>query len=272
MGNSQSNKNVIDIIDIIEKLDKNNKPFLDLLFNLLLVQYNARTAYLLETSEMINIKDPLQYPKFLGLDIKIDPLSYEEHPRYWISKPGVIKNPPLDDEGIGHLLGMKDPGKDYFDFRTPRITLRIFEKLTETPITTEIIDDNKDNEEYAQKKVKRFNKVMKHLHLPYRFDFKFERDDGTVRRYHALLHNIEYVRDHKHEYIDDMSNGLTKYPDDIHPLIELFEKSIESDEKYKKVLPIFLRFYENFNETLIVDIEKIQKDINQLIVDFMLSC
>lgn len=256
------------------KNSKDNYAFLDLALNLVLVYYGARDAYLFESSNIKDNKDYkekyLKYAEDLGFYILLDPQSIPNYPRYFITKFKIV-NIPEDDESVGILLGMKDPGEDYFDYRKTRTIIHFVEINTDVHIVTEIVktgDDNK-NIEYAKYKMEKFNKVMEDLNLPYRFRFDLEIIDGTYKREQELrLKNMNYVKKNKDEYINDLSNGLVKYPSDQHPLFILFDRCVNNKKMFNTYLPLFLEFYSLFN-TLDVNIEENQRILNEKMVDIM---
>jgi hypothetical protein len=131
----------------------------DFLLNLLLVKYKARNAYLLESANFINseysVFDMLNLSKTIGFLITKDITSLPNYPRYWISIEKLNKVPETDEE-IGTLLGMKNPGGDYYNYKNKRLYLYINEEKTGVNITTELVLVNIndiDNKQFAINKI-----------------------------------------------------------------------------------------------------------------------
>lgn len=253
--------------------NKDNYIFLDFSLNLVLVYYGARDAYLFESSNIKSDKDDtekyLKCAEDLGFFILLDPQSMPDDPRYFITKFKIV-NLPEDDESVGTLLGMKDPGEDYFDYRKTRTIIRFVEINTDVHIITEIVKtgDNK-NIEYAQYKIEKFNKVMEDLNLSYKFRFDLEITDGTYKREQELkFKNINYAKKNKEEYINDLSNGLVSYPSDQHPLFILFDRCLYNKKMFNVYLPLFLEFYSLFN-SFQNDIVENQRILNEKMIDIM---
>ncbi len=245
------------IRDMLQK--KSNRELYSFLMNVLLVYYEARPAYLLETSEFVHLSDKykandlLDIIKDQGLFAKKDILSLEEYPRYWVTKKKMLSI-PRSDKKIGEWLGMKDPGNDYYDYKKKRLSLSIIETTTDSNITTEILLGDKndiENIEHAEQRIKRFNEQMIQHDLPYRFIYVFNQDDGTIKRLQELKSkNIKYMIENKQDYINDFYNALLK-TEDTHPLIPLFEHCIKYPTVLNMYLPIYLYVYHVFNEDIL---------------------
>jgi hypothetical protein len=294
MGNSKSsdksaNGDII-LIDMLndEKLVKTHALY-DFIFNLLLVKHNARQAYLFETSNFLteNVGDQehmsyissfLRLISSIGLFYQLDPISFPDYPRYWVSKE-KIKKIPINDEEIGQLLGFKDPGGDYFNFREKRLTLRIKEEITGSGILTEILSPHMISkvQEHAKEKVESFNKVinninhMYHLDMPYHFIYMIEQDDGTLKRLEELQKmNMKYLNDNKKDYMNDLENVLDLQGEEVlmHPIMDLFKKSLKDKKLFKKYLPLFEYIYELYNEDS-GDYKTIINLINRRFIDLL---
>ena len=236
------------IEDIINMLKKNNDIY-DFLFNLLLVNYGARKAYLLESVEFGDkISDILELLKFSDFSIEKDILSIEDYPRYWITKD-KLKHIPEHDEEIGHLLGMKNPGGNYGDSKNKRVYLTIIEEKTNTVVKAEILmgdKNDKDNKLHAKSDVNKFNKVMRDLNLPYKFIYKLEQDDGTIIRFEEMKRkNIKYIKKNRILYRDDLYNNADDY------ISKLFISSINDKKLFSKYLPLFMYVYQIINEEIL---------------------
>ncbi len=246
-------KDINKIIQMIK--ESNNNTILDFLFNLLLVKYEAREAYLLEVANYMNedIDTLLIIASDIELFIKKDKLSLENYPRYFITKK-ILKKEPDSDEEIGNLLGMKDAGGYYFNYKMKRLDLQIYEEKMDTSITSEVVlgDINDiDNQKYAEDKVNKFNNVMIKLKLPYRFVYKYNQDDGTIKRFEELkMKNLEYIIQNKDEYINDLANEILG-DEKSHPIIILFNKSIANMRLFNIYYPLFMYIYDIINNEIL---------------------
>ena len=284
MGVSQSKEdNFKTFVELLRSYNEDNEDneykyqFLDFSLNMVLVYCGARDAYLLETSNFGEREDKskmiekcLKYVEDLGFYMLLDPQSIEGYPRYFITKFKIV-NVPEDDESVGTLLGMKDPGEEYYDYRNDRTILKFVEVNSNVEIMSQIVksNENKKNIEYAEYKIGLFNKVMNEVNLPYRFMFNLVTIEGTYRRQKELkLKNMNYIKEHKEEYIDDLSNGLVKYPSDQHTLFVLFDRCVNNKKMFNTFLPLFLEFYSLFN-TLDINIEENQRILNEKMVDII---
>jgi hypothetical protein len=218
------------------------------LFNLLLVLYGGRKAFLLETVNFIGTEyaqDILNIASDIGLYKTDDILSLEDHPRYWITKGKLDKIPETREE-IGELLGMKNPGGEFYDYTKKRLILDIYEEMG-GDITTELLSgdiEDEDNKLFAKNKTRSFNKVMKSLNLPYKFVYHLQQDDGSDKRLKELeRRNIDYIRKNMNQYKSDIGNCINRY-DDSNPIIDLFQRSISiyenNKELFNKFFPLFI--------------------------------
>jgi len=269
-------KRVQSLVKMLENPD--NEDLYNFLFNLLLVLHGGRKAYLFESSNFIQMSDKrktddlLKIAKDYGLFVQKDPVSLEDYPRYWIVKEKLNKI-PLTDEDIGELLGMKDPGGDYFNYKKKRLTLYINESTKKANITTELVKGDKtdkENIDHAKNRVDTFNAIMIELGLPYRFSYIFEQDDGTLKRAKELkIKNMKYIQENVKEYVNDISN-LVVIRDNHHPLMDLFEKCAKNDALLTAYLPVYMHIYRLFNNGLhageVEASKRIQK-INKKFVD-----
>jgi hypothetical protein len=252
MGNNSS-KN--DLLEFLKDPSKNGE-ISDFLLNLLLVKYQARKAYLFETSNYKekNTKDMLQIALDNGLSIKKDVISLPEFPRYWISKGDLYKIPETDEE-IGVLLGMKDPGGEYYDYTHKRLSLDIYEHHTGSNITSELLQgDIRDinNIRYAIQKVESFNKVIDDLSClksKYHFIYELHQDDGSLKRLKELSKkNMKYIRDHKQDYLNDLYNAVSD--DEYERIKTLFNESVNSNKLFNNYLPMFVEIYNSYNDEM----------------------
>jgi len=249
------------------------------LFNLLLVKYGARKAYLLESAEFHGTeytKYILNISSNIGLCKTDDILTIEDYPRYWIHK-GKLEIPKTDEE-IGELLGMKNPGRSYFDYTKKRLSLDIIEEKTGSSITTELLSGDikdEDNKIFAKNKVDSFNKVMKSLNLPYTFVYILQQDDGSEKRLQELeRRNINYIRKNINNYINDINNCIVKHDDN--PIEDLFKRSISIYKNnsllFNKFVPLFIYIYKVFNDEVASESQdfktKIQ-DIHNKFIDLI---
>jgi hypothetical protein len=249
MGNNSS-KN--DLIEILKNPSKTGE-ISEFLLNLLLVKYEARKAYLFETAnyKQKNTKDMLQIALDNGLSIQKDLLSLDEFSRYWISKGKLYKIPETDEE-IGFLLGMKDPGGEYYDYKNKRLSLDIYEHNTGSNITSELLIGDIgdiDNIRYAIEKVELFNKVIDDLSLKshYHFVSEFHQDDGSIKRLRELSKkNMKYIREHKQDYLNDLYNALSD--EEYERLKIIFIDSLNSNKLFNNYLPMFIDIYHSYNE------------------------
>jgi hypothetical protein len=259
MGNSHpyNNKILTDILTDVNVIK--NKQFYEFIFNLILVGNYGRKSYLLESSDFLyseypeySISNLLEIVSVCGLYYKIDITSMNEYPRYWITKE-KLNNTPNNDKEIGELLGMKDPGGEYFNFKEKRVFLDISEEKTGANIITEIVlgdIDDIENQQYAKHKIHIFNKIMNHLNLPYNFVYNFTKDDGTLKRMNELKKkNMKYLIENKYQYINDFDN-IIYLPEDInniHPIINLFNLCLDNKKLLKKYLSLFIYIYQQLH-------------------------
>jgi hypothetical protein len=271
-------KNVESIINMLKDY-KYGRIHGDLL-NLLLVKYGARKAFLLESSNFVGeeeyVKEILNIASDIGLCKTRDIISLEDHPRYWITKE-KLNNIPETDEDIGDLLGMKNPGGEFYDYTKKRLSLSIFEEKTGGVATTELLlgdMKDEDNQLFAKKKTRSFNKVMKNLNLPYKFVYNFDQNDGAIKRLEELeRRNIDYIREHIREYTNDIDNCIIRR--DNNPIIDLFKRSIFIYENnqllFNKYLPLFIYIYklliDEVGETS--DFDTKMEDINSKFIDLI---
>lgn len=252
--------------------DDKYKDVIDFLINLILVKYGGRNAYLFESSnnnlKNFGVDKLLSHSLELGFNIEKDLLSLEEHPRYWIFK-GKLDKIPKTEEEIGELLGFRDPGGDYFDYKNKRLSLTIYEEKTKTNIFSQLLKgDIKDNEniDYAEETVKKFNNIMDILKLNYKFSYSLSQDDGTIKRKKELENeNIRYLKKNKDEYINDFQNIFDKN----HPINNLFKKIVSGNgnkKLLKKCLSLFLYFYKQFNKEQF----NIQDKINKMFINLIM--
>jgi hypothetical protein len=104
---------------------------------------------------------------------------------------------------------------------------------------------DKDNQLFAKKKTRSFNKVMKSLNLPYEFIYEFDQNDGVIKRLELERRNIDYIREHMREYTNDIDNCIIRR--DNNPIIDLFKRSIFIYENnqllFNKYFPLFIYIY-----------------------------
>lgn len=243
----------------------------------LLVKYGGRKAFLLETSEYSpeTVQKFLALAKEIGLNVTKDRLGLESSPRYLIHA-GKLKTIPRNDEDLGALLGFKDPGGDFGDWRHSRTTLDI-SPTAETcgfgcvgASTTELVKGNRQEiEAFADMKVRSFNNVMTKLGLPYRFDYGIQEKHGSLRRSEELKRmNMKYIRTNKHLYINDLWNQLNG--DENHPFLLLFETVIKNKETLKRYLPFYLYFYRLINDDKVMyDTKTIIKRLNKKFLELL---
>jgi hypothetical protein len=230
----------------------------DFLLNLLLVKYKARNAYLLESANFIkseySVFDMLNLSKTIGFLITKDITSLPNYPRYWISIEKLNKVPETDEE-IGTLLGMKNPGGDYYNYKNKRLYLYINEEKTGVNITTELVLGNIndiDNKQFAINKINDFNEIMTNLNLPYIFTYDFSEDDGTIIRHNELsIKNIEYIKNNYNNYINDFLNILSIHQETDHIIITLFNRCLDNNKLLDKYISIFLYVYQVINEEIL---------------------
>jgi hypothetical protein len=260
------------------------------LLNLLLVQFGARQAFLIETanldrglkkarfSEIIKrlhsagihaYLDPIsvegleeKYKPYLGkelIHVGFPALSDEENPRFWVTRSDKKMNIPTTEEEVGILLGMKDPGGDYYHFTKKRTFLSIVEQGTGLEITAEVLKgDKEENKAFAKEKANSFTEAMKQAGLPYRFRAKLEVDDGTVVRAHELAQgNTEYVVEHQKEYLNDLTNILSEH----HVVVLVFKRMMREKKLVKKYIPLYLSFYRIFRPEK--DLFRVEERINE---------
>jgi len=251
-------KKIQSLVKMLENLD--NEDIYDFLFNLLLVLRDGRKAYLFESSNFMHmsgkkkIDDLLKIAKDCDLFVQKDPVSLDDYPRYWIVKEKLNKI-PLTDKAIGKLLGMKDPGDDYFNYKEKRLTLYIKESTTGVNINTEILKgdkDDKENIDHAKNRIDAFNTIMIELDLPYRFSYIFNQDDGSLKRFKELKKkNMKYIQENVEEYVNDLYNIVVE-KDTQHPLMYFFEKCAKNESLLTTYLPVYVYVYRIFNEELYV--------------------
>ncbi len=267
-------------MEFVIKMLKSNKyaDIRNVLFNLLLVHYGGRKAFLLESSNFThsehNIEEILKIISDTSLHVEKDITGLEDYPRYWVTKEKLDKVPKTDEE-IGHLLGMKDPGGDFYDYRKKRLTLTINEEKTGADVTTELLKGDMkdiDNVMFAKNKADSFTTVMTQHHLPYTFVYTLEQDDGTVKRLKELKNeNMDYMIEHIHEYKNDLANALLKV-DNTHPIITLFHRAVSKNKKlFHHYLPLFVYIYNVFNKDENIDFDKKQSNINKKFIDLIES-
>lgn len=249
----------------------------DVLLNLLLVHYGGRNAFLLESANYTNseykIEDLLRILSETSLHVVKDSTSLPDYPRYWVTKE-KLKSKPETDEEIGQLLGMKNPGGEFYDYTKKRLSLRIKEKKTGATITTELLKGDikdADNIAFSKQKAESFHVVMKSLGLPYTFTYHLEQDDGTKKRLHELKEeNMDYLKEHLAEYKDDLVNALLE-KEGTHPIIILFEKAVSTPHKlFRTYLPLFVSIFKMFNKDSYID-DKKQTKINKKFVEIIQS-
>lgn len=262
--------------------NKEKRHAYDTLLNLILVIHGGRKAYLFETIELLpdhekDVTMLLTLSKEIGLFVKKDPLNYEHAPRYWISREKLEKIPETDVE-MGTLLGFKDPGAEYNGYKKKSLSLRIAEKKTDTIILVEVLLGDKEdaeNQAHASDLIHRFDTIMKELELPYRFEFGFNQNDGTLKRVEELtMENMSYLKMHEHDYISDIWN------EDIaidHPIILLFKRCVNDSSLLHRFLPFYLYLYRVINKQILskdeleIKKQKINKAFTKIIVK-KISC
>lgn len=261
---SKDRKEKEDIATIVRVIETQfDKYDGDALFNLLLVRCVVRKAFFLDnTSDVEKTRMTNQLARDVGLHVKKDPTTSDDHPGYWIYK--TMNKLPTTSEETGIALGFLNPSSDdsgFGNFRIRRITLSILEKTKNSIVTSEIVlEDMEDIVEFAKQKVALFNEAMIERQLPYRFKYKIDVDDGTIQRMTELNNgNTEYIITHQKEYIDDLENIFNQ---SVHPFITLFKKIIHNKRLLVKYTPLFLMIYKQFNKWTILDngqLERIYK-------------
>jgi len=260
------------IRSIIHELKRGDlaPDYASVLLNLLLVQLDGRRAYLMVTANLktVTLSEIVPLLRPLGICLYLDPISVGEkeeykpfynkdllvyglpsafsegeYPGFWIMKPGTVKEEgiPLTDEEVGALLGMKDPGGDYFDFTRQRTSLSIVERETGAEVTAELLmGDKEENRPFAEEKANTFTEVMKKVGLPYRFRAKLEVNDGTtIRARERAQGNTRYVVEHQKEYLNDLTNILPEH----HVVVRVFKRMMREKKLVKKYVPLYLSFY-----------------------------
>ena len=264
------------------------------ILNLLLVHFGARQAFLLETSnldrslKMARLEEIIKRLRSADVHVYLDPISVggleekykpymgkelihkgfptvseEEYPRFWVTRSDKKIKIPITDEEVGKLLGMKDPGGEYYDFTKKRTSLSIMEKGTGLEITAELLmgGDEEENKMFAREKVKSFTDVMKQLDLPYRFRAEIKVNDGTTIRARELAQgNTKYVVENQKEYLNDLTNILPEH----HVVVGVFKKMMREKKLVKKYVPMYLFFYRSFHPKK--DLFRIEKAINERVV------
>jgi len=272
-------------MEFVIKMLKSNKyaDIQNVLFNLLLVHYGGRKAFLLESSNYTdsehNIEEILKIISDTSLHVEKDITALEDYPRYWITKEKIDKIPETYEE-IGHLLGMKNPGGDFYDYRKKRLTLTINEEKTGVDVTTELLKGDMkdiDNVMFAKNKADSFTAVMIQHHLPYTFVYTLVQDDGTVKRLKELKNvNMDYMIEHIYEYKNDLANALLERGN-THPIITLFLRAVTKNKKlFHTYLPLFVYIYKVENKEVDnkyenIDFDEKQSNINKKFVDLIES-
>lgn len=298
MGNSNSSEKSVKatesvLIDMLLNDDEKHESFMgkegkyDFILNLLLVKYDARKAYLFEAanfsiSEENREKDISSFLKIissLGLHYDLDPQSIDyPYPRYFVSKE-KLKNVPDDDEQIGQLLGFKDPGGDFFNYRNKRISVRISEVISGVEIMVEILSphrniDDIDVLEHAREKVNSFNRVMHYLKLPYHFKYEIQQQDGTIKRLEELKKmNLKYLNENSYYYIEyDLENALAADDEpQKHPIVSIFKECLKDKNLLRKYLPLFEYMYDLFNNIEEYNHQRRLNLINKFCINLLLK-
>lgn len=250
--------------DIVDLIENHREEFREIPMQLLLVKFGARKAYLLESSEYNRetVKKAVSLARSIGLRVSKDRLGLSHAPRYLIYIDGKIGRLPRTDEELGALLGFKDPGGEYGDWRKNRTTLVISEIQTGAGTTELVQGTRREIETFADRKVRSFNGVMMNLGLPYRFEYLIQEQDGSAKRAAELDRlNMKYIRENKNKYIQDLWNELNGDMD--HPFILLFEDVIKKKKLLARYVPFYRYFYDLINRDNNVDNKTIMKRLNK---------
>jgi hypothetical protein len=204
-------------------LDKyRGTPFFEVILSAILVCEELRPAFLFESINYYSDEEKAFIYTVPELFKNIKPLvcsvDSHAHPRTFV----FLKDSPVDksiredpmrksdDRYIAQYLGFHCVGhNDYYNAMKTRITVRMFEKVSNREYIVEVCEKDKTNLRTLRTKVKAKNDRINALLLPlgYESAYVIEVSVGCLERYEHLKNkDIDYVKKHSFEYINDLWN------------------------------------------------------------------
>jgi len=209
----------------ILKSVKDDNILLHTVINIILVCEGARPSFLLESSDYTKEQMSIVAEIINKLNEKISKplLSISDEwkfPRYFIFlKDSYVDNEILKDnskiineEWIAKFLGFNCVGHDYSNFKKNRIVLEFFlnNKKPYSQLIVEVCEMEKIDINILKKSARdtniKYNKILNPL--GYKTFFTIKIDISVTERYEKLLSkDIEYIKKHREEYLNDLYNG-----------------------------------------------------------------
>lgn len=263
----------------MELLDKyKGTPLFEMIINLILVQYGARYACLIETNNF-DINDTDIYTKLIlgtaahmRLHIEADDSGY----RYLVSKKKI--KIPKSDEEMAIVLGFYCVGHGFYNIDIHHIVATIYEISTDTQVIVEVceydkISDNLDSlRKHLISKVQQFNLVFKGT--KYSFSYKIE-NEYPQQYYIDNVDDIEFVEQNKDKYAEIMTNEFYEYTIfsnssmiiSKYPLFRfLFQKVVinrDIEDLYEQVEPLSNLYYELIDRFKSIENQLLNHDIDK---------
>lgn len=197
-------------------------PFFEVILSAILVCEEIRPAFLFESINYYSDEEKAFIYTVPELFKNIKPLVYSvdshAHPRTFVFLKDSIVDKSIredpsrknNDRYIAQYLGFHCVGHgDYYNPMTTRITVRMFEKVSNREYIVEVCQKDKTNLRTLRKKVKAKNDRINALLLPLGYESAYAIDVliGFIERYEHLKNkDIDYVKKHSFEYINDLWN------------------------------------------------------------------